>query len=297
VIGQSYHSAILRGVTITSRQNPLVARFRDAARGETDGVMLLDGAHLVGDAVDAGVALLVAAVTPKALEDDGLQGLISALGGQGVEVMLVSAPVMDAISPVRSSSAIVALAKRPPAPNDALYRSAAPLIAVAVDVQDPGNVGAIVRVAEAAGATGFVAAAGSANPFGWKALRGSMGSALRLPIAAGVAAGEAVEAARGHGCRIVAAVPRDGQPIFEADLAGPLAIVIGGEGQGLVASLVDAADERVTIPMQAPVESLNAAVTAALLLYESRRQRSATRITKGTKDTKGGMSRSPSRLP
>jgi RNA methyltransferase, TrmH family len=278
-------------VTITSRQNPLVARFRDAARGETDGIMLLDGAHLVGDAVDAGVALLVAAVTPKALEDDELQALISALGGQGVEVMLVSAPVMDAISPVRSSSAIVALAERPPAPNEAFYRCTAPLIVLAVDVQDPGNVGAIVRVAEAAGATGVVAAGGSASPFGWKALRGSMGSALRLPIVAGVTADEAVDAARGHGCRVVAAVPREGRPIFEADLAGPLAILIGGEGQGLADSLVDAADERVTIPMQAPVESLNAAVTAALLLYESRRQRSATWITKDTKGTKDRKAR------
>jgi RNA methyltransferase, TrmH family len=275
-------------VTITSRQHPLVARFRDAARGEPDGIMLLDGAHLVGDAVDAGVALLVAAVTPAALEDDDLQALVSALGAQGVEVTLVSAPVMDAISPVRSPSAIVAVAERPPAPDESFYRSAAPLIVVAVDVQDPGNIGAIVRVAEAAGGTGVVAAGASASPFGWKALRGSMGSALRLPIVAGVAADEAVDTARSHGCRVVATVPRDGRPIFEADLGGPLAVLIGGEGRGLPAPLVDAADERVTIPMQAPVESLNAAVSAALILYEARRQRSAinTKHTKDTKNTK-----------
>jgi TrmH family RNA methyltransferase len=264
-------------VTITSRQHPLVARFRDAARGEPDGIMLLDGAHLVGDAVDAGVALLVAAVTPAALEDDDLQALVSALGAQGVEVTLVSAPVMDAISPVRSPSAIVAVAERPAAPDEAFYRCAAPLIVVAVDVQDPGNLGAIVRVAEAAGGTGMVAAGASASPFGWKALRGSMGSALRLPIVAGVAADEAVDAARSHGCRVVATVPRDGRPIFEADLGGPLAVLIGGEGRGLPGTLVDAADERVTIPMQAPVESLNAAVTAALILYEARRRRLATK--------------------
>ena len=153
-----------------------------------------------------------------------------------------------------------------------LFGRGVPLIVVAVDVQDPGNVGAIVRVAEAAGATGIVAAGVSANPFSWKALRGSMGSALRLPIVAGVAAGEAVDVSRSGGCRIVAAVPRDGRPIVEADLVGPLAILIGGEGQGLPGPLVDAADERVTIPMQAPVESLNAAVTAALILYEARRQ-------------------------
>jgi TrmH family RNA methyltransferase len=259
-------------VAITSRQNPLVARFRDAARGEPDSVMLLDGAHLVGDAVSAGITVQIAAVTSASLESDDLQELITALGGQGVEVTLVSASVMDALSPVRSPSAIVALAERPATGTAQLFGRGVPLIVVAVDVQDPGNVGAIVRVAEAAGATGLVAAGASANPFGWKALRGSMGSALRLPIVAGGAAGEALDAARGGGCRLVAAVPREGRPIFEADLVGPLAVLIGGEGQGLPAPLVDAADERVTIPMQAPVESLNAAVTAALILYEARRQ-------------------------
>ena len=158
-------------------------------------------------------------------------------------------------------------------PLVARFRTAA-LAIIAIDVQDPGNLGAIVRVAEAAGATGFVAAGGSANPFGWKALRGSMGSALRLPITSEVAAEDAVADARRHGCRIIATVLRDGRSLFGVDLAGPLHVLIGGEGQGLAAALTDAADERVTIPMQAPVESLNAAVTAALIVYEAFRQRS-----------------------
>ena len=84
-----------------------------------------------------------------------------------------------------------------------MYAGARSLVAIAVDVQDPGNLGAIVRVAEAAGGTGVVAAGASANPFGWKALRGSMGSGLRLPMAAGMDAGAAVADARTHGCRIV----------------------------------------------------------------------------------------------
>jgi RNA methyltransferase, TrmH family len=264
-------------VTITSRQNPLVARFRDAARGDAGPVMLLDGAHLVFDAVAAGVAVQIAALTPSALESGELQPLVTALGEQGVEVAVVSAQVMDAISPVRSASAIVALAERPPAVRaTALYSRASPLVVIAVDVQDPGNVGAIVRVAEAAGATGVVAAGASANPFGWKALRGSMGSALRLPVVAGVSAEDALADAREHGCRVVATVPRDGRPLFEAPLTRPLAILIGGEGRGLAAPIVAAADERVTIPMQAPVESLNAAVTAAVLLYEAGRQQAST---------------------
>jgi TrmH family RNA methyltransferase len=197
-----------------------------------------------------------------------------------VTVATVAQPVMDAVSPVRSASGIAALAARPSSGADRLYAGARSLVAIAVDVQDPGNLGAIVRVAEAAGATGVVAAGASASPFGWKALRGSMGSGLRLPMAAGIDADVAVADAHQRGCRIVATVPHGGTPVFDVDLTGPLAVLIGGEGSGLPPSLVDAADERVTIPMQAPVESLNAAVTAALILYEARRQRALTKHTK-----------------
>ena len=90
---------------------------------------------------------------------------------------------MDAVSPVKTPSGVVALAQRPQSRTGRCMPGPRALVVAAVDVQDPGNLGAIIRVAEAAGATGFAAAGGSANPFGWKALRGSMGSALRLPIA------------------------------------------------------------------------------------------------------------------
>ena len=249
-----------------------MARFRTAARGDVGGVMLLDGAHLVADALAAKVTFQLVAVTPASSEQTDIRALVDALARGGVEVITVSSSVMDASSPVKTPTGIVALAERPVADAAALYTGRA-LVVAAVDVQDPGNLGAIVRVAEAAGATGFVAAGGSANPFGWKALRGSMGSALRLPIASETTPEEAIAEARRHGCRVVAAVPRDGRPVFDADLSGPIAVLIGGEGQGLGRELTDAADERVTIPMQAPVESLNAAVTAALIVYEARRQR------------------------
>jgi TrmH family RNA methyltransferase len=260
-------------VTITSRQNPLVARFRTAARGDIGGVLLLDGAHLVADAIAAAVTFQLAAVTPASSEQPDVRALVDALAASGVEVITISASVMDAASPVKTPSGIVALAERPPIDVDRLYSGAAPVVVTAIDVQDPGNLGAIVRVAEAAGATGFVAAGGSANPFGWKALRGSMGSALRLPIASEMSADEAVAEARRRGCRVMAAVPRDGQSLFDVDLTGSIAVLIGGEGQGLSSAMTDAADDRITIPMQAPVESLNAAVTAALIVYEARRQR------------------------
>lgn len=257
---------------ITSRQNPSVARFRAAARGETADLLLVDGVHLVVEAMAAGLPIRQVAAAADAVDRPDLRPALARLSKLGVDVVTATAAVMSAISPVRSSSPIVALVERPRAEAGRVYHDT-PLVVVAVDVQDPGNLGAIVRVAEAGGATGVVAAGASADPFGWKALRGSMGSALRLPILARPDAAAAIAEARHHGCRVIATMPRQGRSLFDVNLTGPVAILIGGEGQGLTPSLLEAADERVTLPMQPPVESLNAAVTAALIVYEARRQR------------------------
>lgn len=257
---------------VTSRQNGVVESYRDAARGDSP-LLLLDGEHLVGEALDAGHRLTHLAVALERTADPQIARLIADAERQGTEVIEASAPVMDAVSPVRSSSAMVALAERPEAQARVFARTPA-LVVVACDVQDPGNLGAMIRAAEGAGATGFIAAGTSADPFGWKALRGSMGSALRLPIARRQDLSAAITDARAHGCRIVATVPRDGAPFYDADLRQPSALLIGGEGRGLPAAVVADADERVTIPMTAPVESLNAAIATALVAYEARRQRS-----------------------
>ena len=261
--------------TVSSRQNPVVARYRAAARGESAGVVLLDGAHLVVEALDAGLRLREAAITPAAAARHEAEPILARLTHASTDVVLVAASVMDALSPVKSPSGIVALADRPETCSGRLYDRASPLVLIAVDVQDPGNLGAIVRVSEAAGADGVIAAGACADPLGWKSIRGSMGSALRLPLAVQRDAGAAIAEARQHGCRIMAAVPRDGRSMFQLDYAGPVAILIGGEGTGVPACLAAGADERVTVPMQPPVESLNAAVTAALIVYEVFRQRSA----------------------
>ncbi|MBZ5558949.1 MAG: RNA methyltransferase [Acidobacteriia bacterium] len=256
---------------ITSRQNPLVARYRAAARGDA-AVMLLDGVHLVADALAAHLHIGDAAVAADVGTDRDIAALVGRLRDAKVDVVTATAPVMAALSPVRSSSPIVALADRPAASMAQLFTTPAPLIVLAIDVQDPGNLGAIVRVAEAGGASGVIVSGTSADPFGWKALRGSMGSALRVPLVSGGTAAALTELRR-RGCRIIATAPRDGRSVFDVDLRTPIAIAIGSEGSGLDPALLASADERVTIPMQAPVESLNAAVTAALIVYEARRQR------------------------
>jgi TrmH family RNA methyltransferase len=258
---------------ITSRHNPLVARCRAIVRGDEPDLLLLDGAHLVAEAIAAGLRVHEVVVFEEALDREEMRRITDLISLRHIVLVSGSASVMDAISPVRSRSALVAIADKPTQKHEQLYAPGPALVAVAVDVQDPGNLGAIARVAEAAGASGFVAAGQSADPFGWKALRGSMGSALRLPIAVHARADDAVAEARRHGCRIVAASPKGGHSLFDADLIGPVAILVGAEGAGLPESARAAAELNVTIPMAPPVESLNAAVAAALLLYEARRRR------------------------
>jgi RNA methyltransferase, TrmH family len=259
-------------VAITSRRSQVVARYRAAARGDAEGMLLLDGVHLIADATRSGLAVRHVAVTHDARQQREIHDLLAALSASGAEIDAVTPGVIEAMTPVRTPTGIVALAERPADRTARIFNGTSSLVVVGVDIQDPGNIGAIVRVAEAGGASGVVAAGASADPFGWKALRGSMGSALRLPVAS-MATADAIETARSHGCRIVATAPRGGRTLFDADLTGPLAILIGGEGHGLDAGLIASADERLTIPMEAPVDSLNAATTAALLVYEARRQR------------------------
>jgi TrmH family RNA methyltransferase len=257
---------------ITSRGNAIVERCRAAVRGEAEE-LLLDGPHLVREALGAKVRIRLAIVASAAERRPEIAACVAELSRRRVEVLSASPAVMAAVSPVRSTSAIVALADPIAASIDAPYAARPPLVVIACDVQDPGNLGAIVRVAEAGGASGVVAAGACANAFGWKALRGSMGSALRLPIGEQPDIHAAVAQARRHGCRVVAMTPHGGRSLFDADLKGAVALLVGSEGSGLPEDLAATADSRVSVPMAPPVESLNTAVTAALAVYEAARQR------------------------
>lgn len=256
---------------ITSRRNPLVARFRRAARrgAGADSTVLLEGPRLVEDALTAGLHVHLAAVRT------GPAGRAAAAASRlppAARVVRVTAPVMDALSPVSTPSGLVALAALRPARIDDTMQGPRPLVVGLGGVQDPGNTGAVIRAVEAGGASGVVAV-GGADPFGWKALRGAMGSAFRLPIARGDRPAEVRRQASTRGLRVIAAVPHAGTPLTETDLTGPCLVWLGAEGAGVDPDAVETADEIVSIPMRPPVESLNVAVAAALVVYEAARQR------------------------
>jgi TrmH family RNA methyltransferase len=264
---------------VSSRHNPIVRTLRAlAASPDAEGVrLLLDGAHLVDDAQRAGLAFEVAAVAASRLDRESDEArLARALDAAGVDVMVASDDLFSVLSPTRSPSGIVAIVHRRPARLDEIA-DAGGFILVAVDVQDPGNLGALLRAAEAGGVSGALVCASrngsSANPLSWKALRGSMGSALRLPIAYPMPAEEVVDRLIAGGTRVAAAVPRGGHAPDEIDWTGNAALVLGGEGPGLPTGLVARCSGTVSVPMAAGVESLNVAVAGGVLIYTARRQR------------------------
>ena len=264
--------------TISSRQNPLVRSVRALADDPdpTGERVLLDGAHLVRDAHAAGAlfeVLVVAASRLHGPTEEG--GLARLLDEAGADVVAADDPVFAALSPVKTPSGIAAIVRRRvSAPPLICGRPDAFVLAV-VDVQDPGNVGALLRAAEAGGVTGAFVGGASANPFSWKALRGSMGSALRLPVVPGMTVDAMIACMSDAPMRRIAAVARGGDAPDEIDWRGPIGLFLGGEGGGLSDALVATCDARVTIPMAAGVESLNVAVAGGILVYAARRQRYA----------------------
>lgn len=257
---------------LTSAKNPAIARFRAAAAGELDGVLLAEGVRLVHEALDAGMQVVEAAVSPK-LPDARLR---ERLQGASRALLECSDDVLARMSALDTPQGVAVLLKKPQHDEGALLgKTLVPLVVVAAGVRDPGNLGSLLRTAEAAGATGVVTMKGGADPFRDKAVRGSMGSVFRLPVLHGLDAAAVLAFGQRHRLQLVVADGGGDALHTRADLRKPLLLVVGAEAAGVPKELVAAAVARVRIPLQPPVESLNVAVAAGVLLYEAQRQRSA----------------------
>jgi TrmH family RNA methyltransferase len=265
---------------ITSRQNPLVKRFRRVRSGAEPHLVLLEGVRLVEEALDSGAHFETVAFTSDLESTDRGLALKDALQRVPCRGAELNKQVMDFLSDTESPQGIAALIVRPHFTLENVFEREPQLLIIADGLQDPGNIGAIVRTAEAAGATGLLATTGTVSPYSPKALRASMGSALRLPIATSQAPEGIVKACSESGVTILASnparpeAPRSNSVIYtDADFRQGVAVVIGSEGGGIPSRSLSDAGQFVHIPMAPSVESLNVAASTAILLYEAARQR------------------------
>jgi TrmH family RNA methyltransferase len=190
----------------------------------------------------------------------------------GVPVWGLTSSVFASVSDTSSPQGALALAIRSVAPVSALADLDGPVL-VLVDISDPGNAGTLVRAAEAAGCAGVVFVGSSTDPFGPKAVRAAAGSIVRLPVSEGAEVSTVLDELRSAGRTLVATVVNGGAAPEATDLSVPVAILIGSEAHGLSSEVIAACSATITIPMQSAVESINAAVAGAVVLFEAARQR------------------------
>ena len=254
---------------ITSRSNARVKQLRAAFAGQAklaSGLIALEGEHLLEEALKSGQVLKTVFISERRALPDFVP--------RSVEFIRLANDVFQSCVDTQTPQGIAALLVPPVSTVDAMLVGT-PLILIAVGLQDPGNLGTLIRSAEAFGATGVLTTLGSVSAWNQKVIRASAGSIFRIPIAA--ATPETIERLEQQGVRLLAGLKDDATPIdapsLSATLRGPCAILVGNEGAGLSEDWIRMADERITIPCPGWVESLNAAVAGSILLWEISRQR------------------------
>jgi len=258
---------------VTGRHNSRLKDLRQAfRRGEltAQGECAIEGVKLVEEAIRSGLRLgtVLFAESAQPLADKLLPQLRAS-----VETLLLPDSLFKAIVPSDTPQGVAALVRvREHTAGHLLDRSEGGPIVVAAGLQDPGNLGTILRSAEAFGASGLFLTEGSVSPYNAKVLRASAGSIFRIPIVQ-VGMTELIARLRERGVRMVATSSHKGTPLPEADWASPLAIFIGNEGAGLPRDLMHQMNAIVGIPQASAVESLNAGVAASIVLYEATRRR------------------------
>jgi TrmH family RNA methyltransferase len=262
---------------IDGKQNALVKELRRAfARGEltSDGYCAMEGTRILEEAIRSGLRFRAAFFNESAATRS--ERLLSQLGAQ-VETLLLPDKLFADIVPSEAPQGVAALARwKDFSLDDVLAKSDAGLILVVAGVQDPGNLGTILRSAEAFGAGGVVLGEGTVSPFNPKVVRASAGSVFRIPLAR-TKLGAALEKMRASGLRLVATASHKGTRLDQVNLSAPLAIFLGSEGAGVPRDLIKAMDEVVAIPQAPQVESLNVGVAASIVLYEAARQKEVSR--------------------
>jgi TrmH family RNA methyltransferase len=262
---------------IEGRHNAFVKELRQAfahAERTEDGSCAIEGLRIVEEAIRSG--LRFRAVFFKESAQNLAERLLPQIGAQ-VDTLLLPDKLFDAIVPSENPQGVAALMRlKEFSFADVLERLQVGPVIVLAGLQDPGNLGTILRSAEAFGSAGVVLGEGTVSPFNSKVIRASAGSIFRLPVILTKAAGGLEEISaklRAQSVRLIATSSHKGTPLDQANLRGPVAVFVGSEASGLPRAVLGQADELVAIPHMPQVESLNAGVAGSIVLYEAARQR------------------------
>lgn len=261
--------------TITSRDNSLLRQARAVRDGKVKELIFIEGLRLAEEALRSNLNIDAVIVSDQLAQKEKAENLINELGQVSQRVASVSEKLLESISYTKTPQGIVLLASRPEVSKEvfAMSNLESSLIVLMHRINNPVNVGAILRTAEAAGATGAIATQNTADPFSPKSLRGAMGSAFRLPVWFGPTYDEAVAWCGDRGIQTICADVHASTSYDEADWQRPTALILGPESEGLSSAEIAKANEAVRIPMYGSAESLNVAVAAGVMLYEAARQR------------------------
>ena len=262
---------------ITSRDNSLLRHARAVRDGKVDDSIFVEGLRLCEEALSSGLEIEAVIFSEEIARKERAEHLIRQLGKACQNLASVSEKLLESISYTKTPQGIVLLAARPASDEVSFNEKqpASPFLVVLHGINNPVNVGAILRTAEAAGVTGVMATANTSDPFSPKALRGAMGSAFRLPIWMRSGFEEVLAWCAERSARTVCADLDGLKDYREYDWRGARALIVGPESTGLSSDEIAAADEAVRIPMQGSVESLNVAVATGIILYEATRQRAS----------------------
>jgi RNA methyltransferase, TrmH family len=261
---------------ITSSANPrikAVIGLRDRQEREARGLSLVDGAREIGRAIAAGIEVVELYVAADLVTSGDARASLAAARAARSQVVQVSPTVLARLAFGDRSDGLVAVIRIPPLGLDRLILPAPALVVVAEAVEKPGNLGAILRSADGAGAGALIAADPRTDLFNPNAIRASLGTIFSVPIATATTA-QTIDWLQAHEIAIVVARVDGVREYDDVDYRGPVAIVLGSEAAGLAEAWVGPAIQAVRLPMLGAADSLNVSAAAAILLYEARRQRS-----------------------
>lgn len=260
---------------ISSAANPLIKRMRalsDRKHRRREGAFVVQGVQPVWQAVEAGADIEALIIAPDLLSRPATVQMVAQQEDRGLRVVRISSALFGRLADRDGPSGLAAIVRAQLAGLGEVKVLPGSVFVALHEIGNPGNLGTIIRTADAAGVAGVVLIGATADPFDPVAVKATMGALFSVPVAHTVTAEEFFAWAAGRGITVAAASARGTGTFWQSELSMPLAILLGSEGHGLPASLLSLADLRLRIPMVGTAESLNLAVAAGILMYEARRK-------------------------